>query len=181
MKGPLIQLYPFLVLWIFLNVFTLNIISSPFPRNDILCCDWSLFTLLTVRCRMLYLPFLMCIFMGMWCVCACLNMHAAVWSYYPMSFLTILYLICWGRVSLRSWSPPVLTTLESQLVLGMPSLSASTELDHRRLLFLPGISLDSGDPSSGVLTLAQEVLPPLSHLPGPKLDLFKNFYFLSID
>lgn len=69
MKGPLIQLYPFLVLWIFLNVFTLNIISSPFPRNDILCCDWSLFTLLTVRCRMLYLPFLMCIFMGMWCVC----------------------------------------------------------------------------------------------------------------
>lgn len=26
-----------------MNVFTLNIISSPFPRNEILYCDWSLF------------------------------------------------------------------------------------------------------------------------------------------
>lgn len=175
MKGPLTQLYPFLVFWIFLNVFTLNIISSPFPRNDILYCDWSLFTLLIIRCRMLYLPFLMCMFMGMWCVC--MSEHACC----SLKLISNVFLDHSLPHLLRQGLPQKLKPTSSDNFRkpacsgDAPPLSASAELDHSRLLFLPGIALNSGNPNSGVLTLA------LSHLSGPKLYLFKDFYFLSID
>lgn len=160
MKGPLIQLYPFLVLWVFLNVFTLNIISSPFLRSDILYCDWSLFTLLIIRCRMLYFPFLMCMIMSMWCVC--MSEHACC----SLKLISNVFLDHSLPHLLRQGLPQKLKPTSSDNFRKPACTGDALSLclcraDHSRLLFLPGIALDSGNPNSGVLTLA------LSHLPVP--------------